>query len=349
MHAKTYVCLQVLTVHGTGRAIGRNSVDMHHLIWNGKQIHCTGDGWTKPPSEIRFRGVVMNWVRSVVICAVVAFSFSIPLSADPAIWHLSDGDSDIYLFGTVHILPPDLEWRSEEINAAFESADTVWFEAPASDPALMGETLQLIQQHGLNTPGNPLSAQISAEAQAKLDSLAAKIGIPAIVLEPMRPWLASVTISVAYIQTQGYQPESGVESILWPEANDSGKELSYFETLEEQVRFFADLSPEVEAEYFEETLKDFDRAAGELDVLVSAWAEGDVATIDAVMNGETRDAAPEAYDVLIVERNQKWIETIKEVLAGSGTHFIAVGAGHLAGPQGVVELLRAEGLEIEGP
>lgn len=288
-------------------------------------------------------------IRNVVTLVVTAFFVNVTATADPAIWLLSDDDSAIYIFGTVHILPPELEWRTDEINNAFESAGTIWFEAPASDPARQGETLLLIQQYGLNAPGNPLSGQISEEAQAKLTELAAVTGIPAIILEPMRPWLASVTISLAYIQSQGYQPESGVESILWPEANESTKQLAYFETLEEQVRFFADLPPDIEVEFFEQTLKEFDRAGDELDRLVAAWAAGDIATIDEIMNGDARDTSPEVYEVLIVERNRKWIETIKEVLDGSGTHFMAVGAGHLAGTEGVVELLRAEGLEVTGP
>ena len=288
-------------------------------------------------------------IRNVVILVVTTFLLTITATADPAIWLLSDDDSEIYIFGTVHILPPELEWRTDEINTAFESADTIWFEAPASDPALQGDTVLLIQQYGLNAPGNPLSAQISEEANAKLTELAAETGIPAIILEPMRPWLASVTISLAYIQLQGYQPESGVESILWPEANESTKQLAYFETLEQQVRFFADLSPDVEAAFFEQTLEEFDGAADQLDQLVAAWAAGDIATIDEIMNGDARDTSPEVYDVLITGRNRKWIETIKEVLDGSGTHFMAVGAGHLAGIEGVVELLRAEGLEVTGP
>jgi len=288
-------------------------------------------------------------IRNVVTLAVITFFLTTTATADPAIWLLSDDDSNIYIFGTVHILPPALAWRTDEINTAFESADTIWFEAPASDPSLQGEMLLLIQEYGLNAPGNPLSVQISENANAKLTELAAETGIPAIILEPMRPWFASVTISLAYIQSQGYQPESGVESILWPEANESTKELAYFETLEEQVRFFADLPPDIEAAFFEQTLEEFDGAADQLDELVAAWAAGDIATIDEIMNGDARDTSPEVYEVLIVERNRKWIETIKEVLDGTGTHFIAVGAGHLAGTEGVVELLRAEGLMVTGP
>jgi hypothetical protein len=62
-----------------------------------------------------------------------------------------------------------------------------------------------------------------------------------------------------------------------------------------------------------------------------------------------RESAPDLHQSLIVDRNRRWLEPIREALAGTGTHFIAVGAGHLTGPDGLPELLRAEGLTVTGP
>ncbi len=273
----------------------------------------------------------------------------VPAAAEPAIWHLMDEDSDIYIFGTVHILRPEMEWQSPEMAAAFANADTIWFEAPAVDPDAQLETIQLITRYGLNEPGNPLSAQLSEEAQALLEEIVSGLGIGAGTLEGMRPWLAAMTMSLSYIQSQGYDPTSGVDYVLWQEASADGKDIAYFETLEQQVRFLADLPSEIEVAYLEQMLRDFEDAGDQLDRLVTAWESGDIATIDAVMNGETREAAPEVHETLLVGRNRNWIQTIKETLEGSGSHFMAVGAAHIAGPQGVVELLRAEGFEIAGP
>ena len=282
-------------------------------------------------------------------CTLMLTVLVVPAAADPAIWHLVDEDSDIYIFGTVHILPPEMEWQSPEMAAAFANADTIWFEAPAVDPNAQTETIQLVTRYGLNEPGNPLSAQISEEARALLEEIVAGLGIGAANLEGMRPWLAAMTMSLSYIQSQGYDPTSGVDYVLWQEASATGKDIAYFETLEQQVRFLADLPSEIEVAYLEQMLRDFEGAGEELDRLVTAWETGDIATIDAVMNGETREAAPELHEILLVGRNRNWIQTIKETLAGSGSHFMAVGAAHIAGPQGVVELLRAEGFEIAGP
>ncbi len=282
-------------------------------------------------------------------CVSVLLMSGLPATAFPVVWHLSDEDSDIYILGTVHVLPPELDWQSEEIVAAFESADTIWFEAPVADPGAGMRTVQLMNQYGLNAPGNPLSGQISEEGRELLVEILSRFGIGASDLDAMRPWMAAMTLSMAFVQSQGYEPESGVDFVLWREANISGKEIFYFETLEQQVRFMADLPPEIEAAFLEQTLMEFNSTGSQLDELVTAWHAGDIATIDAVMNGETRDAAPEVHEVLLVERNRTWVQTIKETLAGSGTDFMAVGAGHVAGPEGLIELLRGEGFDVAGP
>jgi uncharacterized protein YbaP (TraB family) len=173
--------------------------------------------------------------------------------------------------------------------------------------------------------------------------------MPLAALEPMRPWLAAVTLTATYVQAQGYDPLSGVEARLWPLARERGKEIDYFETIEQQVRFFADLPKEVEVGLFEQTLLEYNGASDLLDSLVGAWQEGNVTEIDRLINGEMRAEAPEIYEVVITRRNQAWVGRIQELLEGSGTHFIALGAGHMAGGDGVVGLLRARGVEVAGP
>lgn len=292
---------------------------------------------------------ILTWTRKAALAATGACLLATPAMADPSIWHVSDADSDIYLFGTVHILRADVDWQTPEVMAAFESADTVYFEAPVNDPQQAAGMMPLVQQYGLNAAGEPLSSMLSEEGNALLTRIAPQVGLSTAMLEPFRPWLASVTVTVQYISTQGYDPNSGVEAVLWPMANEAGKELAYFETLEEQLGFFGNLPRDIEVEMLEQTLEQMQDAPGMLDNLVTAWANGDQATIDALMNGEFREDSPEVYQVIIADRNARWVDDIETLLEGSGTIFIAVGAGHLPGEQGVVNLLRAEGVTVEGP
>ncbi len=284
-----------------------------------------------------------------LILPIAVAAASAPAVADPAIWVLSDEDSEIYIFGTVHVLPPELEWRTEAITAAFEAADTIWFEAPAADPAAQVEAASLVLQYGMNAPGETLSSQISEEAAASLAEIAAGLGLPAAALEPMRPWMVELTLSLAALQAHGYDPASGVDFVLWEQANADGKTVAYFETIEQQIRFLAELPQEIQAASLEQTLVMFDELDQMVDDLVDSWEDGDVAAIDAVMNEAMRDTAPEVHEALLINRNRNWVEAITETLAGSGSHFIAVGAAHMSGADSVIDLLRAEGLEVAGP
>lgn len=269
--------------------------------------------------------------------------------ADPTLWRISDEDSEIYVFGTVHILRPDIEWQTEEVMAAFEASDTIYFEAPVNDPAEAAGMQQAVMATAFNPAGVTLSSMVSEETWSQIEAFAPQIGASAGQLEPFRPWFATLNIGVGFIVSSGYQPGSGVEATLWPLANDAGKTLAYFETVEEQIGFFANMSDEVSADLLEQTMAEIEAAPDQLDELVTAWANGDQAAIDAVMNGQMQEEAPELYDVVIVGRNEVWANDIEELLAGSGTAFIAVGAGHLPGEEGVINMLRERGIEVEGP
>lgn len=292
---------------------------------------------------------IFAWVRTTALAVAGSALLAAPALADPSIWHLSDEDSDIYVFGTVHILRPDVEWRTDEVMAAFASADTVYFEAPVNDPAEAASMMPLMQRYGLNPAGVTLTSRLSEEGVALLERVAPQVGLTTGLLQPFRPWLASVTITVQYIATQGYDPQSGVEATLWPMASEAGKTLAYFETIEEQLGFFGGLPEDVENVMLEQTLERIEEAPGMLDGLVTAWADGDQATIDTLMNGDFREESPEVHDIIIVQRNARWVDDIEDLLEGSGTVFIAVGAGHLPGEEGVIAMLRARGHSVEGP
>lgn len=289
---------------------------------------------------------VFTSFKTWIAGGVAALALTAPALADPTLWRLSDEDSEIYIFGTVHILRPDVEWRSPTVMAAFESADTVWFEAPVNDPDEQANMMPLLQRYGLNPPERPLSSQISDEANADLAEITPLLGSSPAAMEPLRPWLAAVQITVGYAIVEGFDPTSGVEAQLWPEAVAAGKDLQYFETVEEQLQFFANLDREVEVEMLEQTLAQIEDAPNALDELVTAWATGDQDTIDRLMNGVFRDESPEVYDVLIEQRNEHWAGVVDEMMDGSGTVFIAVGAGHLPGEGGLIDLLEERGFTV---
>ena len=269
------------------------------------------------------------------------------IEANPALWSISDEDSTVYLFGTVHILPPELSWRTDAITAAFADAETVYFEADVMSQQAQADMQALIPQLGMNAAGVTLTSLISEEAEGHIATIAGRIGAPADVfqaqLDPLQPWLASISMALLQMQAAGYAPMSGVEVVLSAEAEAAGKQKGYFETAEEQLRFLADSPMDVQIAEFEVGVAQMVEEPELLTELVQAWASGDMDYLDALFNEDMRDASPALYERLIVQRNQNWIPQIEAALAGSQDAFIAVGAGHMPGAQGVVSLLEAQG------
>ena len=153
--------------------------------------------------------------------------------------------------------------------------------------------------------------------------------------------------AVAPVIKAGYDPKSGVEQVLVKDAVAAGKAENALETPEQQIRFFADLPPKTEADFLAQSLKDADEGVGKIDQMVAAWAAGDTKTLESIFVSEMKGDYPALYDLLIVQRNRNWAQQLKTKLAGKGVSFVAVGSGHLVGPDSVQAQLAKLGVTAE--
>ena len=264
--------------------------------------------------------------------------------AGPALWVVRDADSTLYLFGTVHVLRPTTAWGSAKVDAAFDSADQIWFEI--SNPDDQAAIVPLIQQYGLS-PDRPLSSLLTAEEMTALNTAAAGAGLPPGQIDVFRPWFAALALSIAPLTKAGYDPQSGVELILKARAEAAGKPIQGLETLDKQIGVLAGMSEADQLSFLRSLLESWEDATVELDRMVGAWAAGDVASLEAIAVTEMQSETPALYDALLVRRNTDWANQIQTMLEGSGTIFIAVGAAHLAGDDSVQEILRDRGVRVE--
>ena len=266
--------------------------------------------------------------------------------ASPPMWRLVDEDSEIWLLGTFHILPPGLDWRSDPLAKAIDAADTIYFEAEVDTPDAQQKTIQTLMTEGFLPKEKTLSSLLEEAEAQKLQKIAGQIGLPFAAIDTMRPWQAFLTTTVQYIVSKGFDPGSGVETILLKEARLRDRNLQFFETVEEQLSLFTSLKPEVELALLKLTLEDWDKQDEQFSALFTAWRNGDAEEIDTLMNETMREQSPEVYEALIVRRNEAWAGRIKDVMAGEGRVLIAVGAGHLVGDNSVPALLNAQGFEV---
>jgi len=261
----------------------------------------------------------------------------------PALWVVRDADSTIYLFGTVHLLRPETVWDSPVVDQAFDSADQIWFEI--ENPDDQAAAIPLVQRYGIDLETS-LSSRLTPGEQTQLNMAAEAMGLNGPAFEPMRPWLAALTLSVAPLTRAGYETDSGVELVLRARALEAGKPITGLETIEEQLQVLSGMSEDAQMAFLRSVLSDYENATVELDRLVAAWAIGDMETLEAIGVTPMRAEGEEFYQALLARRNANWAGQIDTMMQGEGVIFIAVGAAHLAGDDSVQVLLKQRGYTV---
>ena len=258
---------------------------------------------------------------------------------DPALWVVKDADTTIYLFGSVHILKPGLGWFDDGVKTAFDASDQLVLEL-VEPPA--AEVQAMFGQLAMDQKGKALRSKLNDADRAVYEAAMGKLGIPAAAFDPFEPWAAAMTLSLLAMQKSGFDPNSGVEKQLTAAANITKKPIAGLETMEFQLGVFDTLAETEQVQFLVETAKDIDDAGATMDKMVDLWAAPDPEKLGALMNEEMTSRT--LYDALLTKRNANWAKWISGRMAKPGVTFIAVGAGHLAGPTSVQALLPAYGL-----
>lgn len=259
----------------------------------------------------------------------------------PALWKVADEDTTIYLFGTVHVLPQGIEWYDATIANALEGSDMIVTEIKM-DPASETKLQQLSMSMGVLPSGTTLRSLLTPEQTTAYEAALAKIGAPPAAFDPLKPWLAGLTLSLIPLMQQGYDPNSGVEKVLLSKAGTKGQ--GALETAEFQLGIFDGMPTEGQVAFLMEAVTGMDEVKPTLDRMVAEWAKGDADALAAIMNEGMSD--PAVAEALLYSRNANWAEWIDTRLDKPGSVFIAVGAGHLAGTKSVQDYLAQKGITV---
>ncbi|MDI1296257.1 MAG: TraB/GumN family protein, partial [bacterium] len=250
-------------------------------------------------------------------------------------------DTTIYLFGTVHVLKPGIDWFQGGVKQAFDRSDTLMLEIIEPDnPNAMGA---MMAGKAMATDKVALSARLTPAAAEKYRQAMSANGLPWQAFEAMNPWMPGMALSVAPLQRLGYQADIGAEKILRAAAQAAGKKVGALETVEQQLDFFATLPMAQQVQFLNATVDGLPDMEGEFAKLLDHWRTGQPDKLAQEMN-ESLKATPELAQVLLTGRNANWAKWIKARLDQPGAVFIAVGAGHLAGKGSVQDQLKTLGV-----
>jgi uncharacterized protein YbaP (TraB family) len=264
--------------------------------------------------------------------------------AEPAMWVIRDKDSTIYLIGTIHALRHETEWDSTKVKKAVTESSELWLEVADVDNE--ASIAPLVAQYGIDLEST-LSSKLNAAQKEKLARVAATYGVPLASLEPIKPWMAAMMFTILPLQKAGYDSNAGIDRLLKAQAEKEGDNICGFETAEEQVRFFTELPESEQIAFLEETLGDAEKGMDQLEKLARAWIDGDSDTIGNILVNDFKKETPALYEKFFVQRNIAWSEKIAAILKRSGVQQIAVGAGHLAGPDSLQVQLAKRGIKAE--
>jgi uncharacterized protein YbaP (TraB family) len=263
-----------------------------------------------------------------------------PAAAKPALWKVSDEDTTIWLFGTIHILPAGIEWYSGPIAKALEASDTLVTEiVEPHDP----ETQAKIARIALSDPPRNLRETLPAEKRAQFEAALASLQLPPQMFDANDPWYAAVALSTLPLMKDGFGTMNGAEALLIAKAQ--GKRHLGLETTEQQLGLFDSLPADTQVRYLGEVLDDLPKVREEIAAMVEAWKAGKADRLAALMNDDETD--PQLMKTLLTDRNKAWAQWIGARLKQPGEVFVAVGAGHLAGKDSVQAMLEADRIKVK--
>ncbi len=292
----------------------------------------------------------MASVRPVIVAAALVAVLSAtgcsrrpPVKAHPALFVIRDADTTIWLLGTIHLLPEEIDWHTPAIEQAIADADMLVTEIADPDPATATAVLESAMR---NSAPVPILARVTpALRPALLKGLdAADLTLAEGVR--MDSWAVATSIASGSAKAARATRQNGVEAVLADRFRVDHKPQRAFETLAGQLALFDTLPEETQRVLLERSVADAQDAGRGYTATLAAWAAGDQKRIAASFNplfaGE-----PLLEEALLTGRNRRWARWISARMSRPGNILVAVGAGHLAGPRSVIAMLAARGFTVK--
>jgi uncharacterized protein YbaP (TraB family) len=261
------------------------------------------------------------------------------------IWKVRSKTATVYLLGSIHYMKKDAYPLHIVIEDAFSRSNVLAVEANVTDPDKLyfSKFIESVFYPGEDTLANHVSRATYELVTKEFD----KYGLPAEILAKEKPWFLALTLTALELLKSGFEPQYGIDMHFLSKAGQ--KRIVEMESLEQQMDLLSKFSdPEQEA-FLVHTIKELDTLGRESDSLLQAWKAGDANALESIMaKGYLEDRGmASVYEKLIYTRNRSMAAKVEELLQSKDTCFVVVGAGHMVGKRGIVELLRAKGYAVE--
>lgn len=272
--------------------------------------------------------------------AVLGACAAQPIPAEPAIWEVrGDDGGKAWLFGTIHGFERPVRWNTGPVKRAFDAADMVMVEvADLDDKATVAKTFSALA-HSPEMP--PLTERVRPPRRDELVRVLNDLDLEEGQFSEVETWAAALTIARA--ASAGHEADHGTDRAV---ARARGnRRIVEFEGAESQLRLFDALPEREQRDLLEAIVREAGTSAADRADIAQAWRNGDMETLER-QTGQGLLADPELRKVLLVARNQRWTRRIVAAMARGHAPFVAVGAAHMAGPDGLPAMMAAQGFTV---
>lgn len=275
-----------------------------------------------------------------LLCAV-----SVSAQAEPAAWRVTGEDTgELLLLGSVHYLRQEDYPLPSNIDELYQQADTLVMELDLDDLDTLSVE-NLFVEAGTLPPGSSLQTVLTPAVYELAETRSAEFGLDLAFATRLEPWLVAITLMDLGMNALGFNASRGLEQHLLRRATSDGKQVLGLETLEDQIHVFDQLSIKEQEALLLQTLNEIDSADDAMDELLNAWRDGRVNTLANELTANFEDF-PILYRHLVIDRNERWLNPLRQLLETGERYLVVVGALHLVGDDSVIELLQHQGLSV---
>ncbi len=261
------------------------------------------------------------------------------------LWSIQTQSNNVYLLGSLHVLKQDSYPLAAAIESAFANSQRIVFETDIGamqDPSMQGKMLAL----GMYPEGQNLFQNLAGNTRQQLKKKLSELGLPPEAFARFKPWFVALTLTTVELQRLGYNPLYGIDVYFFNKAKNGGKEIGFLEDPEYQINLLGNMTDTNQKDFLNQTLKDLELVSELAGDLVKNWKTGNADELHKLLHKSFKNY-PDLNDRLLIQRNLKWVKEVEHAMGKNKNVLFVVGAGHLVGPESVVDLLRKKGYEVK--
>ena len=296
--------------------------------------------------RLKIVGILLSLISTLLLSSGLdARQNQQTITSKHCLWEIKTPTNKVFLLGSLHLFKSDAYPLAPVIDMAYRNSSKVVFETDIGameEPAVQARMLRM----AMYPEGQNLLQHIPSDMQKALKKKLTGHGLPLEQMVRFKPWFLAITLTTLELQRLGFSPLSGIDVHYYGRARLDEKELDYFESIDYQLDLLGNMSADDQISFLGQTLKDLELAADMADDLMRYWQNGQAEELHALLF-KSFEEYPEIENRLLLQRNKDWVKKIETMLGGPENAMIVVGAGHLVGPDSVIDLLRKKGYKVK--